>query len=107
VSKPRTFGEEVRRQRRHLELTGHDVLRLTGISRTMLSQVENGSRTLRARHWPALARALRLPVRVLARWAGACEACGGTGAGPAGPANRSRDAETVVGSAEGTARKRR
>lgn len=77
-----TFGDEVRARRAQLGLTGRDVQALTGISRTMLCQVEGGTRTLRPRHFKVLAKALRLPVKMLARWAGACEACGGTGLKP-------------------------
>jgi transcriptional regulator with XRE-family HTH domain len=77
-----TFGEELRDRRKTLGLTGLDVQLLTGISRSMLCEVEGGARVLRPKHWPVLARALKLPVKVLARWAGACEACGGTGIGP-------------------------
>lgn len=74
-----TFGSLVRAQRLAIKMTAYDFCKRALISQSMLSQVEHGKRNLQPPRWPALARALRLPLKVVAGWAGACPECGGTG----------------------------
>jgi DNA-binding XRE family transcriptional regulator len=59
------IGNEVRRLRRTLELTGSELGAATGISAAMLSRIENGSASPSAATIKSLAKALNVPVSQL------------------------------------------
>jgi transcriptional regulator with XRE-family HTH domain len=63
---PQTVGHRVRRERSRLGLSVRTLARLTGLSASYLSRVENGERNLdRRRTLNSVADALGVPVRVL------------------------------------------